>query len=189
VKRFLTLLILALLTACAYSPQQITINPSVAVDTQAYGNGRGVSVSVIDARSTQVIGSRGGAYKNTSLITITNSITEAIAKAAQASLVTQGFNVNSSDAEVASLKISIEKLSYELPEQSVGKKVLLTAVLSLEASSGGKTYTGRYRTNSEKQTVVTPTMASNEKMINTLLSDTLERLFTDPKLKTFLSNI
>ncbi|MEE8056249.1 MAG: YajG family lipoprotein [Pseudomonadales bacterium] len=191
-KRSIILLICSFLVACAYSPQQITINPVIDTAAEDYGDGRAVTVSVEDNRATKALGSRGGIYKETSLITTSNSITDAIARAAEAKLVTQGFNINSAAAAVnnsASLKIIIDELSYDLPEQSVGKKVVLKAVLKVEIAAGDETYTGHYRTNSERQTVITPSMAKNEEMINTLLSDTLLRLFSDPKLKAFLSNI
>lgn len=189
VKYLSVLLLLAALAACAYSPQQITIKPELAVAGDNYGNSRPLAILVEDGRSIKELGSRGGVYKDTSVITIGNSITTAISRLAEAQLASQGFNINSNQADVAQLKIIIDELTYDVPEQSVGKKVLLKAVLRAEATSGGETYTGRYRSNSERQTVITPTMASNEKMINGLLSDTLLRLFTDPKLKAFLSNI
>ncbi len=188
-KRLISILIFSFLASCAYSPQQITINPVMAIDGENYGAGRPVTVSVDDGRVNKELGSRGGIYKDTSLITIANSLTEAVGRAAQARLATQGFSVNSGAADSANIKIIIDELSYDVPDQSVGKKVLLKAILSVEASAGGESYTGRYRTNSERQTVVTPTMGRNEKMINDLLSETLLRLFSDPKLKAFLSNI
>lgn len=191
---FVLAFIAAMATACAYSPQQITINPTVTTDAERYGNGRPVLVSVEDVRATQELGSRGGIYEETSLITIGNSLTGAISRAAEASLAAQGFSVNGAQQGAASLKILVDELSYDVPEQSVGKKVLLRAVLRVEAamqrSSGDvESYTGRYQTKTERQTVVTPSMSSNEEMINSLLSDTLVRLFEDPKLKAFLSNI
>ena len=174
--------------ACAHSPQQITINPAINTAAEHYGNGRSVSVSVEDARENKVLGSRGGVYKDTSVITLANELDVAIARAAEAKLAVQGFNVNNPEA-AADMKIIIEQLSYDTPEQTVGKKVLLGAILKVEVSAGNETYSGRYKTNSERQTAFTPNMKENEEMINTLLSDTLVRLFSDPKLKTFLSNI
>lgn len=178
-----------LLSACAYSPQQINISPVIDLVSESYGAGRPVNISVEDARENKTLGSRGGIYEETSLITLKNSLTEAIASVTRAKLATQGFNVNSNDPDAAAVKIKIEKLSYDLPKDSIGKKVMLESILSVEASLGGENYTGRYKTNSERQTVITPTMGRNEEMINTLLSDTLVRLFSDPKLKAFLSNI
>lgn len=178
-----------LVAACAYSPQQITINPVLDAAAEEFGNGRAVNVVVEDGRENKILGSRGGVYKDTSVITINNSLTEAIARTAKARLAVQGFNVNSADAPAATFKVIVDQLSYDVPEQSVGKKVQLSAILKLEATAGGETYSGRYKTNSERQTVVTPRMSQNEEMINSLLSDTLARLFADPKLKAFLSNI
>ena len=96
-KKTLLLITLSLLVACAYSPQQITINPSVDTSAEDYGLGRSVQIVVEDHRAVKELGSRGGVYKDTSLITIGNSITEAIAGAAEARLAIQGFNTNSID--------------------------------------------------------------------------------------------
>lgn len=183
------IVVVLLMLGCAYSPQQITINPVINAAAENYGNGRVVNVSVEDGRKVKVLGSRGGVYKETSVITIANSMTDAIASAARAKLAVQGFNTNSASTDGANLKIIVDQLSYDVPDQSVGKKVKLSAVLKLEVSAGGESYTGQYKSNSERQTVVTPRMVQNEEMINTLLSDTLARLFSDPKLKAFLSNI
>jgi uncharacterized lipoprotein len=187
--KYLVIIIALFSTACAYSPQQITVNPQVDMTAEDYGNGRAVNVVVEDSRANKSLGSRGGIYKDTSLITISNSLTDAITRAAEASLAVQGFTVNSNDPNAATIKIIVDELSYDVPEQSVGKKVLLAAVLKLEATASGESYSGKYKTNSDRQTVVTPTMGRNQNMINTLLSDTLNRLFSDPKLKAFLSNI
>ncbi|MFA7553959.1 MAG: YajG family lipoprotein [Spongiibacteraceae bacterium] len=180
---------LLLLVACAYSPQQITISPKVDTSVESFGNGRVVTVAAEDGRANKALGTRGGIYKETSVITIANDIALAVARAAEARLAVEGFNVHSDDADVAHLKIIIDKLTYDTPDQSVGKKVLLSASLKVVGTAGGETFTGQYTSNSERQTVITPSMARNEEMINTLLSDTLARMFADPKLKAFLSNI
>jgi uncharacterized lipoprotein len=188
VKALFPAIAFSLLAACAYSPQQITINPIIDIAGEDYGNGRAVTIAVEDGREVKVLGSRGGVYKDTSTITVANSLTGAIARAAEAKLAVQGFNTND-DTASTQLKIIVEELIYDVPEQSVGKKVSLTAVLKVIASSGNETYSGRYKSNSEQQTVVTPSMNRNQEMVNDLLSDTLTRLFSDPKLKAFLSNI
>ncbi len=188
-KKLLTLITVSLLAACAYSPQQITINPDVDTTAEDYGRGRPVHVVVEDGRAVKALGSRGGVYKDTSLITIGNSMTEAIAGAAEARLAVQGFNTNSISGDTTTIKIIIDSLNYDTPVQSVGKKVKLDALLKLEVTAGNEIYTGQYKSSSERQTVVTPSMARNEEMVNAILSSTLNRLFSDPKLKAFLSNI
>jgi uncharacterized lipoprotein len=176
--------------ACAYSPQQVTINPIVDTSGERYGEGRAVKVSVEDRRASKVIGSRGGLYKETSLITISNDINVALVKAAEATLATQGFNVNAvPEQSPANVNIVIQELAYNVPDQSIGKKLSLKAVLLVEASIEGKSYNGRYETNTNRQGVVTPSNAKNEQMINALISETLANLFDDVELKAFLSNI
>lgn len=188
-KNIRTLISIFLLVGCAYSPQQIMINPDVDTSAEDYGRGRPVHVVVEDGRAVKELGSRGGVYKDTSLITIGNSITEAIAGAAEARLAAQGFNTNSSDADTVTIKIIIDSLSYDTPVQSVGKKVKLDAILKLEMTAGKEIYTGQYKSSTERQTVVTPSMNRNEEMVNTILSSTLNRLFSDPKMKAFLDNL
>ena len=80
VNKSLLIVLIAFLAGCAYSPQQITVNPVINTETESYGAGRGLTVSVEDARSNKELGSRGGAYKDTSLITIDNSLEEAITR-------------------------------------------------------------------------------------------------------------
>ena len=179
-----------LLAGCAYSPQQITINPVVDTSGERYGDGRPVTVTVDDRRENKVLGSRGGLYKDTSIITISNDINAALVKAAQAILATQGFNVNPlPEQQPAQLTIVIEELSYDIPKQGLGNKIELKALLLAEVNYQGERYSGRYETKRQRQDVVAPSSVRNEKMINTLLSDTLARLFADAKLQAFLSNI
>lgn len=177
------------LMSCAYSPQQLSINPVVGGYSESYGNNRAVTVVVEDLRQNKDVGTRGGVYDDTSVISLVNNLDQAVAAAAIAKLAAEGFMVNSLQKDTAVLKIIIDRLSYDIPKNSFAKKVELEAVLRVEASYTGENYHAQYKTQETKQTVITPTMKQNEKMINGLLSVTLERLFSDPKLKTFLSNI
>ena len=189
VKKLLLSLALVLLSACAYSPQQITIEPRIDTGGDAYGNGRAIAVSAEDAREQKVLGTRGGVYKDTSTITVANDMVQAIARAAQAKLATLGFNVNS-DQPSASMNVVVEQLSYDVPDKGgLGKTIDLKCALRVDVKAGSESYSGHYRTSAQQEALMTPSMASNQQMINKLLSDTLARAFTDPKMKAFLSNI
>lgn len=177
------------LMSCAYSPQQLSINPVVGGYNESYGNNRPVTVVVDDRRQNKDVGSRGGVYDNTSVISLANNLDSAVAVAAVGKLAAEGFMVNSLQKDTAVLKIIIDRLNYDIAKDFGAKKVKLEALLRVEASYAGESYRGEYKTEETKQTVITPTMKQNEKMINGLLSATLQRLFSDPKLKAFLSNI
>ena len=186
-KKLLLSVVLVTLAACAYSPQQITINPRIDIAGESYGNGRAISVLGEDGRENPVLGTRGGIYKDTSTITLSNDLVQAMVGAAKAKLATQGFNVNS-DQPNATLTLVVDQLSYDVPD-GLPKTIDLKCALRVVAQSGGETYTGRYTTGSNLKTVMTPSMARNEELVNKLLSDTLVRAFSDPKLIAFLSNI
>lgn len=182
------LLLVLLITACAYSPQQIKIEPKVVIAGEAFGNGRVVDVVVEDKRSNKVIGSRGGAYPETSVITVANNFNQAIVVAAQGALQQQGFAIDAEQASAAVVKVIIDSLDYENDKEAVTAKVDLKVVLELQVTVAEKTYSGRYKSASSQQLVISPSAEKNEKLINGVLAETLQRAFSDPKVKAFLSN-
>lgn len=181
-------LVWVLMAGCAYSPQQITIRPDVRPEGERYGEGRSVLVTAEDQRAVKVIGTRGGLYAETSTISVANSLTDAVAQAASAKLAAQGFSINSLQTD-AVMNIIIDEISYDVPESKITKTIKLAAKLRVELNSGDKTYTGQYQTQSEQQALVSPSAEKNEKLINDLLSKTLQRVFVDPKVVNFLSQI
>ena len=177
-----------LMVACAYSPQQVTVVPTVLMEDEAYGQSKVVDVQVEDQRDSQVIGSRGGAYPDTSVITISNDINASVAKASESVLRQQGFIVQSEMQAVANIKVIIDSLHYEKDKKSLTSKVNLLSVIRLEIVVAEKTFNGRYQTVSTQKSMTTPSNEQNESLINTVLSKTLKQAFTDQKVKVFLNN-
>jgi len=179
---------IALLAACAQSPQRINVAPTLTMTGEMTGNGRAIIVSAADQRANKVLGSLGGVYGNTATITIGNNLEQALTQAANGLLAAQGYVVNSPDPSALQLTIVAEKITYEKIEQPVGSAVKLTATLRADVSRQGETFTGRYSTESEHRGALTPTREDNEKYVNALLSDTLKRMFADNRLREFLSH-
>lgn len=174
------------LCACALSPQQVTIKPTLKPESSNIGEGRTLSVEVVDERASDVIGSRGGMYKDTSLITLANDLPAAIRDAAVKQFQAMGFKVQSGPGASADIRIAVDTLSYSDPESSsVGFEVALESVLRVEARQNGDTYNGRYQVKTTKTYATVPGRERNEEMINETLSGALQRLFSDPKLLAF----
>lgn len=178
--------IAVLVTACAQSPQRIYVQPTLAISGDAVGNGRPIIVSASDQRSNKVLGSLGGVYGNTATITIGNDIEQALTRAANGLLASQGYVVNSPDANALQLNIVVESLTYQPLEQPVGSAVKLVAVLRADVAKGGETFSGRYQSESERRSVTRPDAKDNEQYVNELLSETLVRMFSDNRLRDFL---
>jgi uncharacterized lipoprotein len=66
--RLLALAVGLIITACALSPQTVTIYPILKLPSRDIGRGRTIALEVIDARPSQSFGVRGGIYRETSLI-------------------------------------------------------------------------------------------------------------------------
>lgn len=185
--KFVFLSLLALLvTACALSPQQVTIKPTLEQSNGNIGEGRTLFIEVVDARESNAIGSRGGMYKSTSLITLANDLPTAIRDAATRQFREMGFVVQAAPGASADIRIFVDKLSYSDPDTSaVGFDVALESVLRVEAKQNGDKYGGRYQVKTNKTYATVPGRDRNEEMINEALSGALQRLFNDPKLLAF----
>jgi len=186
VQRTFLLVLSAFVAACAYSPQRITVQPVLSVEGEAYGNGMPVVVSGSDQRQNRVLGTVGGVYRDSANITIANDLEAAMTRAANGLLASKGFVVNSPDPHAVQLTIVIEDISYQTLEAPIGSNVKLSAVLRAEASRNGETFSGRYQSDTERKSVTKPDAQVNEKWFNELLSNTLIRMFDDPKLREFL---
>lgn len=175
-----------LLTACALSPQQVTIRPTLEKSNSNIGEGRTLFIEVVDSRESSAIGSRGGMYKSTSLITLANDLPTAIRDVASKQFREMGFVVQAAPGASADIRIFVDKLSYSDPETSaVGFDVSLESVLRVEARQNRDVYNGRYQVKTNRTYATVPGRDRNEEMINEVLSGSLQRLFNDPKLLAF----
>lgn len=187
VRRFVLLMLAALIAACAQSPQRLNVNPTLTLPGDTNGNGRAIIVSASDQRANKVLGSLGGVYKSTANVTIGNDIEQALTRAANGLLAAQGYVVNSPDPSALHLNIVVENLVYQAAEQPVGSDVKMTAVLRADVSKGGENFSGRYQSESQHRGVARPDPDDNEKWLNELLADTLQRMFTDNRLREFFA--
>lgn len=185
-QRWSLLLLAVLCAACAYSPQRITLQPQLTVTGEAYGNGRPIIVTASDQRQSQVVGTVGGVYSSSASITVANNLEAALTGAANALLAAKGFVVNSPDPSALQLTIVIEDISSTPVETPVGSDVKLRTVLRAEVTKGGENFSGRYQSESEHKSVTKPDAEHNQEWFNELLSNTLMRMFDDPKLRDFL---
>ena len=178
-----------LLVACAHSPQQLSLKPDIELVGERYGRGQVVNVITVDERASKVVGSLGGAYPESSLITLAEGVEDDLTRAVEAHLVTQGFNTGAAQESTAQFKLIIESLKYDVPKQWLGKTVVLKAGMKVEVSFGREIYTGNYLTEQKHVLPVTPTLEKNEELVSSVISQTLSRVFQDKKLQAFMSNL
>lgn len=176
-----------LLGGCALSPQQVQIQPDPQVQSNNLGHNQPVKVIAVDSRGEEAFGSRGGVYASTSTISPSNDVRQAIVDSVRKGLQQLGFNAYNPGDDATALEVRLEKLQYIPEKSSVVNEVTLNLVMTAEAKRHGVTHTGSYKTSVDHKSPFTPTQAQNQKMINDILSQAIQRMLEDPKMIAFLA--
>jgi uncharacterized lipoprotein len=170
---------------CAVSPQSIALYPQATLTGPVYGQGRAITIEVEDRRSSSVLGSRGGIYETSSIISISNDINAALLVAAQESAAQLGFDGSSSSAP-AHLTLILEQLSYDTQTNNLINTISIDAKITLTTTVAGSSHTGHYRTQRSHKFPRLPDAQKNQEIISEALSTSLERGFSDISLANFL---
>ena len=177
------------LSGCAKSPQQIAIQPNItAVDVLA-GQGERIQVQANDNRPSQELGSRGGTYAKTSVISTKGDVEKALADQIAAKLLASGYQVVTENSDIL-WQVKLEKLTYQFKKiGNVKKEVALETEFSAEIKQGNRTFRNRYRANRQWEVVNQPSDARNEEMVNLVISDGLGAMLKDPAIVEFLGQV
>lgn len=184
-----SLFIFLFLTSCAISPQAINLNPSVTVNKNNIGQGRTIHLKVVDKRPTKALGTRGGIYSSTALVTIAGGPEEPIRQELYGALSGYGFNVGNGSSKTEDdidLTIEIEALGYQTVGDKFPKVVKNNILLKAICDKDGSKFSSRYAANKEEEVLMAPTANKNERTINSLVSKALSAMVKDKKLLAFL---
>lgn len=170
---------LLVLAGCALSPQTVSISPDIQV---APGSNeqlqKTIQIIVNDARANKVIGTRGGVYKETSEITADASITQAVLNSLTGAFRVLGYSVSNNSADVT-LTVDITDLKYSATGQTTITAVETSAAVKGTCRNATQVVTNEYRITDKAEVLKAPTTNGNQRMINSTLSSTLQRLFND----------
>jgi uncharacterized lipoprotein len=177
------------LVGCGLSPQYLTPEPRFTGQLAAVGQGQPVVVRVSDARSAQVIGTRGGLYAQSSAITVNSqSFLPRLQAETDAAVRMLGFTPMQQGAGEAQLSLKLVELSYKAVEDgSFIKDAQLQAVYVLEVQNGTRRYNGRYAANVTQGYAKAPNEQTNNKLVSKVLSEGLQRVFNDPAIGQLLA--
>ena len=160
------------LVGCANSPQQLSPQPKVTAQLAAVGHGQPVSVRVVDGRPSPTLGSRGGLYPETALISVNGQdVLPKLQAQAEAAVRLLGFTPTNSPG-VPQLTVTLAELKYQSPKDGL----YVT-----------RRYSGRYAASLNQRFGMSPNQETNTKLVSDVLSDALTRLFKDPSIGQLLS--
>ncbi|MGM0983566.1 MAG: YajG family lipoprotein [Pseudomonadota bacterium] len=177
------------LTGCS-SPHYLQLDPKLTAQVPQSGSGQAVTVTAVDGRDSEVIGTRTGSAMSTAVITVdAHELVPRLQAEAERALREMGFTPTAEQAEGRpSLTLTLDHLGYERGKsRPVIDEARLESVLIAEATNDGNTYTGTYTSRRTQSYAVRPGKEANTRMVNELLSDGLDRAFRDPELGQLLA--
>ncbi len=177
------------LVGCANSPQQLSPQPKVTAPLAAVGHGQPVSVRVVDGRPSPTLGSRGGLYPETALISVAGQdVLPKLQAQAEAAVRLLGFTPTNSPG-VPQLTVTLAELKYQSPKEGLYvTEASIGATFKSDVSAGTRRYSGRYAASLNQRFGMSPNQETNTKLVSDVLSDALTRLFKDPSISQLLSS-
>ncbi|NYS60989.1 YajG family lipoprotein [Vreelandella salicampi] len=193
-RRFLTLsgalLASVWLAGCA-SPHYLSLSPTRSADVPQMGQGQSVTVIAQDGRDSDVIGRRSSSGMSTSTITVSShELIPHLQNEAERAVRDMGFSPTTEEADGRpTLILELASLEYVHGDSSqlALDEAQLEGVFRAIGRHQGTTYTGTYTSRRTQSFAVKPGAAANTRMLNDLLSDGLNRAFSDPELAELLA--
>lgn len=171
------------LVGCANSPQQLSPQPKVTAQLAAVGHGQPVSVRVVDGRPSPTLGSRGGLYPETALISVNGQdVLPKLQAQAEAAVRLLGFTPTNSPG-VPQLTVTLAELKYQSPKEGLYvTEADITASIRADVQGASRRYSGRYGASLNQRFGMAPNQQTNTKLVSDVLSDALTRAFKDPTI-------
>lgn len=174
------------LSACALSPMQVTLDPQMTEFGPPVGGGREIWIDVYDQRPTDVLGERGGIYRETSVTRLETPPDQTLQKVLVEAFQRMGFVVRGPQVD-NTLSVFIDEISFGSPSDDVSNKVQMAVRLRVAAKNSTGEYTNSYSGSGEKVFAIAPSRRATEEHLNKLVADTLARLIKDKALSNFLT--
>ena len=177
------------LVGCANSPQQLSPQPKLTTQLAPVGHGQPVSVRVVDGRPSPTLGSRGGLYPETALISVNaQDVLPKLQAQAEAAVRLLGFTPSNSPG-VPQLTVTLAELKYQSPKEDLYvTEASIGATFKSDVNAGTRRYSGRYAASLNQRFGMSPNQETNTKLVSDVLSDALTRLFKDPSIGQLLSS-
>jgi len=178
-----TLLIMFVLAiaGCALSPQIIVINPELFVEKSSVATKPAIlRLDVVDGRSSEFIGKRGGIYEGTSDISTDANMKASLERNLASALNNLGYMVaRKNETSDAALTVRINKIEYTINKAKVLYTVETKVEIQAVCRKGSREFTGGYSAIRKKDFVKVPSMGQNETIVNEAMGVALQAMLND----------
>lgn len=177
------------LVGCVHSPQQLSPIPVLNTPLTAVGHGQPVQVRLVDGRKSQVLGTRGGMYPETSTISVSGQqLMPKLQAQAEAAVRLLGFTPTANAYNAPQLTLTLTDLKYQSPKDDLYvTEATINANFRVDAQNATRRYSGQYGASLNQHFGTAPNEATNNKLVSEVLSDALSRAFKDPSIGQLLA--
>jgi uncharacterized lipoprotein len=181
------LLVALNLSGCALSPQIVQLQPSLAIDETNIGQGRTIALDAVDRRAGKTVGTRGGVYRDSAVISTGEDVAATLRRSMADALGAQGFRVLEPGATAdLSMTVGLEELSYKAYGEPVVRTLEIAAKVSNAVARGDQRYTANAGITDTRNVLRAPAPEDNEAYINDTMAKALEKLLNDPRYLEFV---
>lgn len=170
-------------SACGLSPQIVKINP-VLNEAKVTSANTTFNILVTDKRNSQVLGLRGGVYKDTSTVKTEGDITANIQFNLAEAFEKAGYTV--SPSATTKLEVSIIRLEYQGHGENRVSEVDVSAEILATVTNSVTKFTKSYKASRKKEVLKAPDENKNEVMINEILGSVIQRVLDDEELLSYI---
>ena len=188
---WMTMLLLAgsglFVSGCAFTRQHMTLKPQIDDFGSSIGAGKEVSVKVVDERDDTTVGHRSIADQGAE-ITLADNTLDVIKAAIFDSMKKNGFvPIDFNPNAERQLRVNVRTIKHHISSGFATAGLETKVAFGVVAANKGKTYEQLYRAENEQRIVFVPGEDENERYINLVVSQGLQKIHHDPKLMNFLA--
>lgn len=173
-----------MLAAC--SSQAVQLQPQVVSAQFPAANGELIKLAVRDERPSELVGTRGDTTRLGD-VTVAGDIQATVARTLSDAFNDAGFQVQLATSSEASLVVDIRHVAFEEHTGVATNKRFAEAAVSARVMRGSTILFERlYRGSSENRGLFAGSASGNASLVNTAMSEALQKLASDKELLTAL---
>ncbi|MFQ3187671.1 MAG: putative lipoprotein [Marinomonas primoryensis] len=184
-KLLLTLSLSTLLLAGCSTTHYISVTPQADVKGKSLTNERVINVTTSTKLTSSIGFIKTGINERADIFT-TNDVKKSVKDSVLAGLRKLGFTPEQGVIPAADLQIEITKMSYTTTVETLKTVATLEFELKTTLAAKGQTYKANYGSEKVREYGTMPYQQSVQDDMNSLASQTVNRLLSDPNIITLL---
>lgn len=172
------------LTGCTLAPQKLQVMPDLSFE-RLKGIEVPIELVIVDNRNnSSLLGYRNA--KNEGPIEFESPLVKALGESIQQAMLAQGIEMTAGPETLVKVVLEVEKLNYYTPDKSWVSHIAMKGEILLTVSRTGSSFKKRFSGNRSQDVATAPSLEYNQKYMNALLSELVNKAMNDREVVNFL---